>query len=105
MRALLLTASFAAAMSVLVMSAGAMDMAPTALNSLPSTRNLAATPVFDTHGNRIGTVQSVTPGPGGKPWSVTIALSAGGGSQSLPASAASYDGQKVVADLARDRRG
>ena len=79
----------------------AAAIAPQALNSLSATPALLAAPVFDTHGTRIGTVAAVTPRPGGKLWSVTIRLANGTATQTVLASSASFDGQRVIVALPR----
>jgi len=94
----------------LVLSAQADPVAPQALNSLSSTPALVAAPVFDTNGARIGSVANVTPGPTGNLWSVTVRLTNGpqgqaGATQTVLASHASFDGQKVVVDLMGQPRG
>jgi hypothetical protein len=95
---------------VLVLPARAEPVAPQALNSLSSTPALVAAPVFDTSGARIGSVANVTPGPTGNLWSITIRLENGpqgqaGATRTVLASQASFDGQKVVVDLAGPPRG
>lgn len=87
--------------AALAMIAGAAQatIAPQALNSLSATPALIAAPVFDTQGNRIGSVASVTPRPGGQLWSVTIHMANGTAPQTVLASSASFDGQRVIVAL------
>jgi len=100
--AALLHATLAVAAAAMIAGAAqAAPIAPQALNSLSATPALLAAPVFDTHGTRIGTVAAVTPRPDGKLWSVTIRLANGTATQTVLASSASFDGQRVIVALPR----
>ena len=87
----------------------APDIAPEALNSLSTVYTIDAMPVFDTKGARIGSIAGVTPRGDGMLWSVTIRLengrqvngqpANGATTQGILASQASFNGQKIIADL------
>ncbi|MCP5410935.1 MAG: hypothetical protein H6924_02145 [Alphaproteobacteria bacterium] len=101
------------AVAVLPAQAQEDGIAPEALNSLSRVHVAAITakPVFDIHGERIGSISGVTPTGDGMVWSVTIRLengrqvngqpANGAPTQSILASQASFDGERVVADAPR----
>jgi hypothetical protein len=94
--ALKLTILPVAAAALIAGAVQAAALAPEALNSLSATPALLAAPVFDIQGKRIGAVVAVTPRPDGKLWSVTFRLANGTATQTVPASSASFDGQRVI---------
>lgn len=118
-RNLLLAAVFPAVLGTLPAWAQGPEpgLAPEALNSLSRVHivKIDAKPVFDIHGARIGSVTGVTPTGDGMVWSVTIRLEAGrqvngqpangATSQTILGSDASFDGQRVIADLPASPRG